>query len=896
MDKRRNDFKDEIRFLGFELGKVLRDQGDAELYNRVETVRLLAKARRAATGDEARQLAEASLRDSIAGLSEAQLAELARALALFFDLANLAEDRQRIRLLRQREDQDFPRPRSGSLGEVIEQLAAEGADAESIRNILAKLRVEPVFTAHPTEAKRRSVRDALARVREQLSILDREDSLRRERELAVARLRAELSILWHTETLMDGKPGPVDEARWSLSMAPVLWASVPRLYRQVRRVLGRTHPEADFSDLPAFIRFSSWIGGDRDGNPFVTAEVTSTVLELARDEAIRLHLGACQQMLDMLSISCRRVSLPPDMAQEIAAARLDDAELDRRLSLHHAAEGYRLFVELIRRRLELARQRAPGGYRGGADLLRDLRQLRAALELARYFDIARGEVQGWIDRAEVFGLHFWRLDIREDSRVLVETLEALQPGYAALSEEKRQEFLRQPIASRIPLMDPRGLPPNAQRSVGLFDLLARIEEEGRLGDAVNCFITAMTHSPSDVLQVRWLWELGRIRRRSRLCGSPVPVPLVPLLETIEDLNQGVELYSALLDDPHFAATVKHCGDEAQVMVGYSDSCKDGGALMSTWSLYKAQEALTALGKERGIRLVFFHGRGGALGRGGGHASRSITSLPPGSVGLALRVTEQGEVLADRYDDPEIATRHLEQLLHGTLSASSRPPTPAEPAFAAAMETAANAGMAHYRALRNDPSFMEFFGQATPIEVIERMPMGSRPARRARRQSLDDLRAIPFTFAWTQTRQLLTALDGVGTGLQAVGKPDLLARMHEEWPYFRNLVENMQLALAKADPGIGRWYASLPANQQASQRLESRISAEIELARKVMSQISGGGLDSRLPWLADGVKARNPYVDALNAIQVELLRRQADPGGPALRLTLQGIAAGLRTTG
>jgi phosphoenolpyruvate carboxylase len=213
-----------------------------------------------------------------------------------------------------------------------------------------------------------------------------------------------------------------------------------------------------------------------------------------------------------------------------------------------------------------------------------------------------------------------------------------------------------------------------------------------------------------------------------------------------------------------------------------------------------------------------------------------------------------------------------------------------------METAANAGMAHYRALRNDPSFMEFFGQATPIEVIERMPMGSRPARRARRQSLDDLRAIPFTFAWTQTRQLLTALDGVGTGLQAVGKPDLLARMHEEWPYFRNLVENMQLALAKADPGIGRWYASLPANQQASQRLESRISAEIELARKVMSQISGGGLDSRLPWLADGVKARNPYVDALNAIQVELLRRQADPGGPALRLTLQGIAAGLRTTG
>lgn len=917
----------DVRTLGFELGRVLKRHGSEGLYELVEEVRALSKARRA--GDDE---ADIALRERIAAATPEELGNLIRALSCFFDLANLAEDRHRIRVLREREAAMHPAPRSESIGAAIESLATSGATSDDVRSLLSSLDIELVFTAHPTEAKRRTIRSALRRLRDDLILLDRGHSslLPRERERLLTRIKTDLDCLWETDTLRPRKPTVLEEVDRSLFVAEPLWEVVPHLYRGMRQALARHYPElAD--QVPRFLRFGSWIGGDRDGNPFVTADVTRQTLIVLRHKALDKHRQQCKALTAVLSISARRQPISQEMEAAItdAAARWPAcAQAIQALNPH---EKYRHWLAVIRYRLKQTRKADPfepvpeGAYTGADELITDLQIMVRSLEHTGHQMLAQGQLRDWIEQTRVFGFHFARLDMREDASRLQEAIAQLHaamglPGqYAAADEAGKQAVLTQPLdpqaARRLAdLLEhqteengteaPEGsLPEPAQSTLELFVLLHRVSTTFG-AEALGTIVVSMTHHPSDVLAVLWLSRLGAL-----VCGDQKPaaaLPLVPLFETIDDLERAATILADLLDQPDYAAHVQACGNIQVCMVGYSDSTKDGGYLAANWSLYRAEKALAEVTRQRGIELTIFHGRGGALGRGGGPAARGILSLPPHCVRGRIRITEQGEVLAERYDDPEIAYRHLEQVTWATLLVSSQGTEPVSPQWKAMLDRATQSSLKAYRRLIEDPSFIAYFREATPIASIETLPIGSRPARRQTQPvGLDSLRAIPYVFAWTQNRHLVPAFFGLGTGLQSAAEGDWrpFQDMYGNWPFFRAVIDNAELALAKCDMAIGRAYAALLDDADAGQRLWTVIRDEYEVSRRAVLHITGRDeLLDATPWLQRSIRVRNPYVDPLNFIQVELMRRlpddapQMDPLRELLRLSVQGVAAGLRTTG
>ncbi|MEO0587948.1 MAG: phosphoenolpyruvate carboxylase, partial [Planctomycetota bacterium] len=568
-------------------------------------------------------------------------------------------------------------------------------------------------------------------------------------------------------------------------------------------------------------------------------------------------------------------------------------------------------------------------YPNGHALLDDLRLIADSLSKNDHADLAGQTVRAWVDRTAVFGLHFARLDIREDSAQLHDTLAALAPAlfptdadaasYASADEAARQRLLALPIdpaAARA--IDPAALTDRCAETLALFELIHTAI--GRLGpDAFGIFIVSMTHHPSDVLAVHCLSRIAAARLG--VDAPYCPLPTAPLFETLDDLANAPQTLAALLDQPDYAAALAHHGNRQHVMVGYSDSTKDGGYLAANVALHDAQQRLADLADARRVELVVFHGRGGSLGRGGGPAARGILSLPPASVGGRIRITEQGEVLAERYDDPEIARRHLEQVTFATLLVTGRAAadTPAE--WNDFAHRAADAAKFAYRRLITDPAFIEFFSQATPIDTIEDLPIGSRPSRRrAAERQLSGLRAIPYTFAWTQNRSLITGFFGMGHGLVAAAAgasaqgdvPDvqscdwsLCRAMYRDWPFFRAMIDNAELALAKADLPITKRYAELTDDPAVGECVLRLLIEEHRTARAVVLAITQRDeLLADTPWLARSIQVRNRYVDPLNYLQAELMQRrraEADPDAQQqidhlLRMTVQGIAAGLRTTG
>ena len=905
----------DVRALGLELGQVLRRHGEPGLYDLVEELRALSKARRAGDAD-----ADRKLRQRIAGLSVSQLDEFIRAISCFFDLANLAEDRHRTRVLRKRETQIHPAPRKESIGAAIQSFKHELLPADQVQALLDKLDIELVFTAHPTEAKRRTVRATLKRLRSDLVELDRESLVPRERERLFARIRTDLDCLWETDTLRPRRPTVLEEVERALFVSESLWEVIPTLYGGLRAALRHHYPDAAFH-IPRFVRFGSWIGGDRDGNPFVTAEVTQKTLLMLRETALRKHVEVCRKLARMLSISTRRSPLSPALeAAMTEAIRQWPVAAESVLTLN-PAERYRHWLKIIQFRLEQTLKADPfaplpnGAYANADELDRDLELLCESLRMSRHDQLAEGDLREWRDLVRVFGFHFARLDIREDSRKLHAAIAELRPliglndDYANADEPALQAMLVTPLVGKVarpvdlsPLSEP------ARNTIELFVLMHRVAKTfGH--DALGCAVVSMTHHPSDVLAVLWLLRLGAI-----LAGDDEPaatLPLVPLFETIDDLDHAEEILTGLLAQPAYAEHVRKCDGVQICMVGYSDSTKDGGYFTANWQLYRAEEKLAELAHKRGIKLTLFHGRGGALGRGGGPAARGILSLPPHSVDGRIRMTEQGEVLAERYDDPEIAYRHLEQVTWATMLVSSRVSDFARREWCDLMDTASSASHRAYRALVDDPGYVKYFTQATPIESIETLQIGSRPARRqvgGEPRKLENLRAIPYTFAWTQNRHLITAFYGMGTGLHAASNGDwkLLREMYERWSFFRAVIDNAELALAKCDMDIAAAYASLVDEPEVGRRIIGMIRDEHEKARSAVLAITGrDDVLGALPWLQQSIRVRNPYVDPLNFCQIELMRRLRDDSvanGDAeglrevLRLSVQGIAAGLRTTG
>lgn len=886
--------------LGFELGKVLKTHGSAGLYELVEEVRLLAKQRR--DGDEA---ADRKLTERIASLDDRQIAELMRALSCFFDLANLAEDRHRVRVLRDRERSTAPAPREQSLGAAIAELAQRGKSAGEVQGYLDELEVDLVFTAHPTEAKRRTIRNLLRRLRADLIELDRADALPRERDELVSRIKADLDCLWETDTLRPDKPSVLEEVNRSLFVVDSLWQMVPWLYRGTRQALRRYYPEQT-PTLGRVVRFGSWIGGDRDGNPFVTPAVTRETLARLRRAIIAKHIDQCDKLFNVLSISDKHHPVSDQVRKLIDDGLAKFPEARPGVEAVSPGESYRKLLRIIRLRLVASAEAHPFveppdlAYTDAGQLIAEIDAIIASLRANNHDELARGALLDWRDRAVVFGLHFARLDIREDSRQLHaaigEVVKQLHPDtdYAALDEAARQRLLTNPLdAGRVANLDLKQLTEPARNTVELFVLLEEVVTSlGR--DALGVLIISMTTQPSDVLAMLFL---GRLAARLRGYDDPkANLPIVPLFETIDDLANADQTLASLLTNAPYRAIVDANHGRQICMVGYSDSCKDGGYLASNWNLYDGQRRLAITAKHHGVKLTLFHGRGGALGRGGGPAARSVLSLPPESVQHKIRITEQGEVLAERYDDPEVAFRHVEQVAWATLLVSTGDNPPVQDKWLSAIADASAASRTHYRAFRDDPSFLAYFDQATPINTIENLPIGSRPSRRRTVRSLDNLRAIPYTFAWTQNRHLLTAWFGLGTGLAQLD-PALLADMYRGWPMFRGMLHNAELALAKCDPDIAKRYADLVEDQSAGQRLYKIFAEEYTRTRDAILTLTGQSeLLGAIPWLARSVKVRNPYIDPLNLIQIELIKRDTDPQSDLLRLSVQAIAAGLRNTG
>ena len=909
----------DVHLLGDMLGRVIVALAGPESLALVEEIHALARDRRAGERD-----AERALAARIESLDTAQAQTVARAFSIYFDLVNIAEDRQRVRVLRARERENHPRPIGESLPAAVAEFKALGLGPAAVQDALDRLAIELVFTAHPSEAKRRSIRAKLRRMRRSLRELDRDDLLPAERREHESDLQSELGILWQTEFLRPTRPTVLDEVDRGLSIMPRLWEAVPRVHASLRRGLAECYPGETFR-LPAFLTFGSWMGGDRDGNPFVTAEVTQRTLLRLRGAAIDRHLDWCARLHDLLTISAHAGTGSRPLDERLDRAAAAEPALVAALEPLASHEVYRRWIRLIRFRLEHARADSledpvdPHGYRSGAELERDVALLVECLgrdhALGAESPAACSPAVQWLDLVRTFGLHMTSLDVRQGAPAYTEImgeilaatgLVADAAAYAALDEPAQRRLLVGSLEAAGEIAE-AGLSPLSVDTLRLFDVLHRAVV--RFGPkCVGGSIVSLTRTPADVLAVLWLWRRARGRAAAR--GEEVAagdIAIVPLFEKIDDLARAHETLAAILDEPSWREHLAGRGRRQVVMVGYSDSTKDGGYLAACNGLQSAQEGLHAVAAARGVSLTFFHGRGGSLGRGGGPAARGILSLPPETLDGSLRLTEQGEVLAERYDDTEVACRHLEQVSWATLVASSVRRSGPERAWTDLAARMAERSWMAYRELVDQPGFIEYFSTTTPIDDIENLPIASRPSRRRGERTLDDLRAIPWVFAWTQSRCMIPAWYGLGTALVEVKYDDrhawqLICDMYRQWPFFQATIDNATLALAKADMFIAQRYSELVDDAAIRRPIWQRIAAERDRTRQAILDIVGGGeLLATTPWFQRSIEARNPSIDPLNLIQIEFMRRRRDtPDDEALRellrLCVQGIAAGMRTTG
>lgn len=880
------------------LDHVVREQVGDALADRMRKIRSLALERRAGIPDTGRRLAAEFER-----LSPSDLESVIRWLSLFFDLANLSEENQRVMVLKKREADAKQKgtQRNESVAATIANLQQSGMSATAMQSWLNRLWIEPVFTAHPSEAKRRTIRQLLRRVRRLLPLGGTEFSDQTRLELLSA-----LTVLWQSDFVRPGPPPVMNEVSRGVYFASTLWNVVPRTYSEIRAALQAAYPEHEFQ-VPRFLSFGSWIGGDRDGHPLVTADVTVQSLQRLRRAAIDSHRAECVTLFDRLVVSQQQVDSAQPLTDTLNEFSQKHPEFSDLVSHVSESEIYRRFLRMIEYRLQgsygIENETSPAGYASAKEFCDDLKLLNQSLIQNRGQRIAEQYLQPWIDRALTFGFHFARLDIRQNSEQHKKCMDEIRQQHFADESSAPDLCQFREMGSRQVDLDK--LSPESQEVFRTFLLLAN-EKNVQDSESIGCYIISMTHSADDMLNVLWLWKAAW-NQAIDSTSLPPAIQIVPLFETIDDLRVAPDILEKVLESKSYLEYLDQDPERRQmVMVGYSDSTKDGGYLTACWELHKAQVNLAEIADRHQVQLSVFHGRGGALGRGGGPAARAIQSLPPQAVNGKFRVTEQGEVLSERYDDPNIAHRHLEQVICATLLVSTQESIAADHEWSVDMESMSVAALEAYRELIEHPDFLNYFDQATPINEIEALPIGSRPSRRGQRNSLSDLRAIPWTFAWTQSRHLLPAWYGLGTAFAEFAKDDdpgwgRLREMYADWPMFRALIDNAELALAKADMQIAHYYAEL-AKSENEHPVWEMISEEFQKSRGAILMIKEQKeLLEEIGWLRQSVMKRNPYVDPLNLMQVKLISELREDSSQEellnlVKLTIQGVAAGLRTTG
>jgi phosphoenolpyruvate carboxylase len=905
----------QVRLLGDLLGEQITQAEGPHRLALVERIRGLSRAR---TGGDV-QAAQA-LRDLFTHLPPDDLLVVVTAFSRWFHLINLAEDQAQARSLTaaRQAAHDAGQPLPDSFLAAAHHLAARGVTPATLPQTLAPLAIRLVLTAHPTEAKRRTVLTKLTRVASALRGLDQGHLSPGERADLMGYLREEVASLWLTDDTRLHPPTVLDEVRNGLYwLDAVLFDLTPRLHRALCDALAATFPSAPRPSTRS-LRFGSWIGGDRDGNPNVTAVTTEQTLREHQKTALRLLRRSIDALHGHLSISERRGASPALLARK-AQLEADLPPDAAAVASRYPSQPHRQLFALIYQALIATERRtsqpwhtrqtpAPGTYPDAATFTADIALLRDSLRAAGADSLADGRLRDLQVQAEVFGFHLLTLDLRQHARRHAVALTALfarygvTPNYAALPEPDKVALLTAELSRGRPLAPAvLDLDPDTNETLEVFRVVRRAYAHiGR--DAIDTYIISMTEHPSDVLAVLCL---------AQDAGCADGLDIVPLFETVDDLRRASDTMEALLSLPTYRAHITRRGDHQQVMIGYSDSNKDGGYLSATWNLQVAQRALAAVMERHGVCLTLFHGRGGSIGRGGGPANAVIRAQPPESVRGRLKLTEQGEVIAARYRDPTLAFRHLEQLTHAVLLTARPDRHPhITPRLEAVMSELSTLAEAAYRSLVHEtPALAEFLHQATPLSAIGQLNIGSRPARRASGRGINDLRAIPWVFAWTQCRVHLPAWYGIGCALHTwAGDDDArwaeLRALTDDSPLLQVTFDNVEMALSKADLKVAADYAQL-AEPAVRDAVFPKIIAEYDRTVSALLRVRGhGALLERDPTLRAVLRLRDPYLDPLHAAQVALLsrlRQDPDPSTEAvlreaLLVATNGIAAGQRNTG
>lgn len=895
---------EQINLLGGLLGRVIEAQASPEILGLVEELRRLTK--------QAITQQESHLRDQvierIKGLGLQEIEWLLRAFTTFFYLVNQSEQQEIIRINRERARLLPEAGRVDSIDEAVGILRRADYELEDVLKIVSRLDIQPTLTAHPTEARRRTIlykQEFLASLIDQLRYSKPTPG---ERDELLHQVHNQIGLLVASDKVRASKPTVIDEVENGLHyLRNAIWETIPRIHKDVVDAIERHYNQT--VDVPVFLKFRSWIGGDRDGNPNVTAEVTRKTFSMHRRTALARYLADLRSLRRDLSISELQLKIPEALYESIAC----DKEV-LCLSAHEARqfvqEPFRQKISFMMQRIELARD---GDYEiyNSANFITDLQLLARALEDMGYGSlVSHGRLGKLLLRAQAFGFHMVSLDIRQHSRHHGNAVHALFKvsdvcdDYLGLAEEDKLDLLTKELQNPRPLL-PHGveLEKGVQEVLNTFSVIKETVEWSP--SALGSYVISMTHAVSHVLEVLLLAkETGLWRIEGDRVHSPIDV--VPLFETIEDLDLAGVLLTNMFEHPAYKKHLEHRDNMQEVMLGYSDSNKDGGYWMANWALHKAKRRIGKICKDAGIDLRLFHGRGGTVGRGGGRAGQAIIAMPRIIHNGRIRFTEQGEVISFRYALPAIAHRHLEQIVRAMMIAPLRVADVDEDAVI--VERIADVSMKTYRKLIDDPEFWPWYASSTPIEQISRLPIASRPVSRGsvHHVDFDDLRAIPWVFAWTQTRYIVPGWYGAGEGLQKLLKDhgSDLKRMYKQWPFFQAVLNSAQREMARARLDVASEYLTLASDPKAGERINHRIVEDYKKAEAAILEITGHeSLYGHVPVFRKSVKLRNPYSDVLNLLQVELIRRSRNDLESdkerlvhALLLSVNGIAAAMQSTG
>lgn len=885
--------------LGDLVGRVIREQGGDALFEKVEAARRAAIRRREGDEEGAKELESV-----LANLDTRASGELVRAFSTYFQVVNLAERTHRVR--RGRAWMREGEPQRGSLADTVRRLRELGVSAGRAVELFSGSRVEPVFTAHPTESTRRAILDKQERIAGELIARLHPERTPHEEGVSWARIRENVTAAWQTEDHPPTRPTVADEREHVLYyVAHVLYRVLPSLHEHLDEALAQLGV-GDAVDFPALIRPGSWVGGDMDGNPNVDADTLRATLKRHRELALDAYGGELSELAGHLTQSASRVGWSAAIADLVDRYTELFPRVAAGIPARHTGMGYRVLLTLMAARLDATRADGEHGYAGPEELLEDVLAIATSLGEHKGTHAGLFGVRRLVRRIRAFGFHMAVLDVRQDGRELRDVLAEMRgdPEWPARPAAERADLLRAELLGEGPGSVPRAARAlESERVLRTLDVFRAIGEcRARYGeDAIGSYIISMARDVDDVLTVLWLAAVAGLGP-----ADDLPLDVAPLFETVPDLERAEEALDRIFTDPVVSPHLERRENRQIVMVGYSDSNKDGGIASARWALQQALERMAGAATRHGVTLTVFHGRGGTVSRGGGSVHRAVAAMPAASIGGRLRLTEQGEVIDAKYGLPQIALRNLERMLGSIVlreveDDGSRPPD----AWRAVADTMADTARETYRALvYEDERFREYFRTGTPIDVIERMAIGSRPASRRSGAGVEDLRAIPWVFSWTQCRAMMTGWYGLGSGLEAAQREhglELLQEVAAEWRFIDALLGDVEMVLAKADLEIARLYEPLAPKE--THAVFDAIQAEYDRTVAAILEIRGGTdlLDSD-PTLQRSIRLRNPYVDPMNFLQVDLLRRWRAEGrepGPlldALLSTVNGIARGLQNTG